>query len=160
MKEPIKEMLYRVAVEVLEKIAFVFSSREEERDNLDAASALTVKVNFCGLFNGMVLMAVSVHILPEITGNMLGIEDSEETTVEQQQDAVKELINVICGNLLPAVAGKSMVFSVDTPEIVTAGETLSKDGDLIASARLALEDEGKCDLFLYVKGPMPGIEER
>lgn len=159
MKEPIKETLYRVAIEVLEKIAFVFSSREDERENLGPDSAVTVKVDFSGLFNGVVVMALSKGILPEITGNMLGIDDSEETSVEQQHDAIKELINVICGNLLPAVAGKNMVFNVDTPEIVAGGQA-AEDGEPIAAARLALEEEGRCDLFLHIRGPMPGIENR
>lgn len=155
MKEAIKDTLYRVGVEVLEKIAFVFSFTEDERENMSAGNAVTARVTFSGLFTGSLVMRISDSILPELTGNMLGLDDSEETTREQQHDAVKELINVICGNLLPAIAGKSMVFNVDTPIIVPEDETTDNTNQ-VSVARLSLEEEGQCDLILYVDGRIPG----
>ncbi len=155
MKEPIKETLYRVAVEVLEKIAFVFSFTEDERKNIGTGASVTAKVTFSGLFAGSLVMRISSSILPELTGNMLGLDENEQTTREQQHDAIKELINVICGNLLPAIAGKRMVFNVDTPRVISKDETID-ESNLVSTARLSLEEEGQCDLILYVDGRFPG----
>ncbi|QTA85261.1 Chemotaxis phosphatase CheX-like domain-containing protein [Desulfonema magnum] len=162
MKEQIKKTLYRVAEDVLEKLAFIFSFPEDERENIDYASAVTAKVSFTGPFTGTLVMAVSSRALPELAGNMLGLEDDEEPTLEQRYDAVKELINVICGNLLPAVAGKETLFNVDPPKIIKdlendmkAFSSENEEGpNPLAAARLDI-DEGQCDLLLFVEGDIP-----
>ena len=156
MNEEIKETLYNVAEDVLEKLAFIFSFPEDERENMDYGVAIGARVSFAGPFTGTLVMAVSAEALPELAGNMLGLEDDEETTLEQQQDALKELINVVCGNLLPAISGKQSVFNVNPPEIIDQGDpVITTDGPQpIAVAKMDLED-GQCDLLLFVDGQLP-----
>ncbi len=152
----IKDTLYHVAEDVLEKIAFIFSFPEDDRDNLDYSGAVAAKVSFSGLFNGSVILAVSNQVLKMLTGNMLGLDDDEETLPDQQHDALKELINVICGNLLPAVAGRQIVFNVDTPKIISENEDIIEDGvEPLGIARLSIEDEGQCDILFFVDGGLP-----
>jgi CheY-specific phosphatase CheX len=150
MTDQVKETIYQVAEDVLEKLAFLFSFREEEREPMDYESAVVASVSFTGQFEGRLLMAVSAEVLPELAANMLGIE--EETSREEQQDALKELINVICGNLLPELAGRKKLFNVNAPQILTTGDlnTAFPDGTPSATAKLSLE-EGQCDLVLYLE---------
>lgn len=156
MKQQIKETLYRVAEDILEKLAFIFSFPEEERESIDYDSAVAARVSFRGPFTGTLVMVVSDQILPELAGNMLGLDDGEVSTLDQQHDALKELINVICGNLLPAVAGKQSIFNVDAPEIISKDEPiLSGDGpDPVAIARMDLDDQ-QCDLLFFTDGEIP-----
>ncbi len=151
-----KETIYQVAEDVLEKLAFLFSFREEERGPMDYGSAVVASVSFTGQFKGRLLMAVSSEMLPELAANMLGIE--EETSPEEQRDALKELINVICGNLLPEIAGRKQLFNVNTPRILPSGEieAIISDKNPAATAKLALE-EGQCDLILYLDDAGPGV---
>jgi len=152
-KEQIKETLYNVAENVLEKLAFIFSFPEDERDQMDYTTAVATRVSFAGPFSGSLVMAVAAEALPELAGNMLGIDEDEETTTEQQHDALKELINVVCGNLLPAISGKQSVFNVNTPEIVPEGESIIKDDrpQPVSVAKMDI-DEGQCDLLLFIDG--------
>ncbi|MCP4108482.1 MAG: chemotaxis protein CheX [Desulfobacteraceae bacterium] len=156
MKQQIKETLYRVAEDILEKLAFIFSFPEEERESIDYDSAVAASVSFKGPFTGTLVMAVSEHILPELAGNMLGVENPDDTTLDQQHDALKELINVICGNLLPSVAGKEIVFNVDAPVIISKDEAILRgDGpDPVAVARMDLDDQ-QCDLLFFIDGDIP-----
>ncbi|MDM8549640.1 chemotaxis protein CheX [Desulfobacterales bacterium HSG2] len=156
MNEEVKETLYNVAEDVLEKLAFIFSFPEDERENMDYSGAMGSRVSFAGPFTGALVMAVSVEALPELAGNMLGLEDEEETTLEQQQDALKELINVVCGNLLPAISGKKSVFNVNPPEIIPNDDpVITTDGPQpIAIAKMDIDD-GQCDLLLFVDGELP-----
>ncbi|OQY57703.1 MAG: hypothetical protein B6245_15690 [Desulfobacteraceae bacterium 4572_88] len=153
MKEKIKETLYHVAEDVLEKLAFIFSFPEDERESIDYEAAVAVRVSFDGPFSGTLILALSTEALPELAGNMLGLDDVEETTVADQHDALKELINVICGNLLPAISGKQSIFNVDTPEILGKDDSIADHDrhDPIAIAKLDL-DEVQCDLLLFVDG--------
>ena len=64
-------------------------------------------------------MAVTQQTAQELTENMLGLDEGEaEISSDDQADALKETINVICGNLLPAIAGKDAVFDIQPPEIL------------------------------------------
>jgi CheY-specific phosphatase CheX len=150
MSDPIKQRLHRVAEEILEKLAFMFSFPEDDRDETDYESALAASVSFTGPFSGALVMVVSDQILPELTGNMLGIDDDEGTSLEQRHDALKELINVICGNLLPAIAGKHSIFHVNAPTILPEGTKITNDDKPVSVARLSIEDE-PCDILLFVK---------
>ncbi len=151
--EQLKETLYRIAEDVLEKLAFVFSFPEDERESIDYASAMAARVSFAGHFTGTLVMAMTPEALPELAGNMLGLEDGKETTAEQQEDALKELINVVCGNLLPAVSGKEKVFNVNPPEILAVVEPIMEDDTPAAVAKMDI-DEGQCDILLFVDGEL------
>ncbi len=160
MSDPVqaKEKLYQVAEDIMEKLAFIFSFREEERGAMDDTDSIAALVSFSGKFDGKLIMVVSEEVLPELAGNMLGLDDPGETTEEQRHDALKELINVICGNLLPEIAGKEIVFNVAAPTIFTdAGDLVAGAGTPTASARLALE-EGPCDILFY-RDDTPGTGE-
>ena len=151
MKEAIKHILYKVSEDVLGKLAFMFSFPEDERQPLESDSSLGASVSFDGPFKGKLVIMISDEVLPELAGNMLGIDEDETTTSEQQYDALKELINVICGNLLPEIAGRQAIFRVETPQI----HVESDNGDTpISTAKLSIEDGG-CDLHLFIQGEIP-----
>lgn len=160
MREAIKDTLCQVTGDVLEKLAFIFSFPEEGPQETDYASSVAACVSFAGPFTGTLIMAVSDDTLPELAGNMLGLDDNEASTEEQQHDALKELINVVCGNLLPAISGKQSIFNVNAPEIVGGDiasylQTLSREeGTEPFAAKMSL-DNGQCDILLFVKGKMP-----
>jgi len=160
MKTRLKEILSHAAVDTFEKLAFLFCFQEEDRDVLFQASATGASLSFMGPFSGKLLIMLSNQILPELAANMLGLGDEEETTSEQQQDALRELTNVLCGNLLPAIAGDRVVFNVDIPRIITDEHALKQaveDGDVRGPnclVKLDLEN-GQCDLFLFIDGQIP-----
>ncbi len=154
MTDQIKETIYQVTEDVLERLAFMFSFREEERGDMNYSDAMIASVTFGGDFEGRLFLAVSPDILPELAGNMLGID--EETTQDQQQDALKELINVICGNLLPRLSGKRIIFNVNAPQIVSSDEIEAEKQERppLAVTRLSIE-EGACDLIFFTDGEIP-----
>lgn len=152
MSEQIKEILRRVAEDVMEKLAFLLSFGSEESSQSDTFAAASI--SFSGSVRGTLIMTISDQVLPQLAGNMLGLDDDEETTNEQQQDAVKELINVICGNLLPAISGKQHIFHIEPPRLVSEeiqsyidALLLKNSTASLISVNLPLED-GECDLFL------------
>lgn len=146
----LNEILYRVAESVLERLAFIFSFPAMERDEISLESAAASSVSFSGPFAGSIVLAVTDRALPEIAENMLGLPEGEGLSVEQQHDALKELVNVICGNLLPEIAGKQAVFDFDMPCILSGKiPAEEKTGEKRTSvAKLDLE-RGRCDVILF-----------
>jgi len=60
-------------------------------------------VDFTGRFTGGMELALSASVLAELAANMLGAEEGTTLSADEQRDALRELANVVCGNLLPAI---------------------------------------------------------
>jgi CheY-specific phosphatase CheX len=150
------EAVYRVAADTLESLALMFLLPEDEAPQPCPLCNKRVAVSFTGPFDGMLILAVSEGVLSELAANMLGLENGYSPTLEQQEDALKELVNVICGNLLPAIAGKEPVFHIGAPEALTAESSPQAVGPLLPAgeARL-LADAGVLELSLLVGRPSP-----
>lgn len=141
-------ILFKVTQKVLEKLAFIFSFPFDEGDPECMEPDIKAVVTFTGLFSGKLILSISEPVLTELSANMLGVEE-DETAREQHHDALKELINVVCGNLLPEICGDKMVFDFALPEILLEDEVSQPD----YFAKLAL-DEGVCKAYLFTDQPI------
>lgn len=160
MNEKTNYVISKVVAETLEKLAFMFASSYDPEDSTEEDPATGVSVSFTGPFSGTLGMKVSGEVLSEIAVNMLGVDDEDDIAHGEKDDALKETINVICGNILPVIGGKQAVFNIDVPEIIPEGEDVKvKDGEkLVSDIKLSL-DEGRCDLVLFVNGDIPEVIE-
>ncbi|NNK85659.1 MAG: hypothetical protein HKO91_08930 [Desulfobacterales bacterium] len=160
MNDKINLVISKVITETIEKLVFMFASPHQAENSHEEDPDIEVSVSFSGPFSGTLGMKVSREVLLEISVNMLGVDNEDEISSEDQSDALKETINVFCGNILPIIGGKEAVFNIDAPEIVSDGEDIKvKEGEiLVSSVKLSL-DEGRCDLVLFVKGEIPEVDE-
>jgi CheY-specific phosphatase CheX len=156
MEQQIRNIMAVVANETLEKLAFLFAFSDDERVNDGPEPAVTGRVDFNGYFSGVLMMRISQGAVAELAVNMLGLDDDSKISDDEQQDAFKEMLNVICGNLLPAIAGDQREFSIGPPLILSEDETRVEFGkkDPLCVARLMLED-GFCDLYFFPDGRLP-----
>jgi CheY-specific phosphatase CheX len=156
MSEKIKTILSHIAVKTFGELVFLFAFDEDEASTGQTDPAVTARISFSGFFSGTLVMKLSAKILPQLTTNMLGVDEQEETTLDQQYDALKETLNVVCGNLLPEIAGTQEVFNIDPPAIVAEDKVIKKSNgpNPICKATLALE-EGTCELFLFTDERIP-----
>jgi len=153
MQHEHSELLMEVAGETLEQLAFMFSFPDDmDPDAIWEESVTGCHVSFTGHTPGGLLMLISSAALPELAANMLGLEEDETPPVDQQKDALREALNVICGNLLPRVGGVEAVFDIQAPEILETEAARSMMNEYrsnpqgCASALLSL-DEGECQLY-------------
>jgi len=152
--EQLREILFHVTGEVLEKLAFIFSypEDEEENDEIDRASLTMAEVSFSGPYAGTLVMAISTEVLPELSANMLGIDDAEEITADTQAGVLKEVINIVCGNLLPKIFGRRTVFDLQPPEVIADPGTINAEDRRPLSSTTLLLDDGVCEIFLFIDG--------
>lgn len=154
MNKTVNAALTKIAIETLEKLAFMFPMADERGSGPAPGKITRVAVSFEGPFCGRLLMEISRALLPELAGNMLGV-DSMDVTDEQQNDAIAETANIICGNLLPAIGGSRMVFEIGAPEVFTDENVPVSSARAVATVKLAVEGQ-PCDLQLFVDGRLPG----
>ena len=156
MEINVRETLTQVAVDTLEQLAFMFAYAAEAEQDPTVATDLAADVAFSGPLNGGLMIATTESVLRELTVNMLGLDDEEDTSLEQRQDALRETINIICGNLLPLLADAKAVFDIGHPQVGGPQERQSawnREMKQIVSV-LDVDDE-RCSLILFLEEPLP-----
>jgi len=137
-------LLARVAQETFETLAFMYSVHEQD---VPTGPPVTAEVSFHGPVHGRLVLTVSDTMLAALGANMLGGDDVQATSEDQQRDALKEVLNVICGNLLPILYNQYDVFDVQAP-VIPAMPT-PHDVPIDGQARLYL-DGGQVHMALYI----------
>lgn len=103
---------------VLEKQVFMFAEPIDPAGFDPGGGAwLAVTMGFSGEFPGRVLLAAPEAMAPEVAANFLGVDSCSEAAIAEAPDAIKELLNILCGNLLTALAGVEPVFELTTPRV-------------------------------------------
>ncbi|MBN2467040.1 MAG: chemotaxis protein CheX [Deltaproteobacteria bacterium] len=146
------EILFRVASETLETLAFLFSM-PSDGEMLSADSGPAASISFSGSPTGRIILLISENTLVQIAANMLGVDEDEEIAVVKQHDALKEFLNVLCGNLLPELADEKETISIGIPEMLSNDELdrWLKEKSVDSKTTLCL-DEGQADLYLFIEG--------
>jgi CheY-specific phosphatase CheX len=77
-------------------------------------------------------------MVSSVASSMLGEDGPLE--LSEQYDAVCELANIVCGNVLPLIAGERAVFDLASPRVIA---TMAADlGDAFDASARVLLDEG------------------
>lgn len=148
MPETLTSPLLDAATETFESLAYLFAE-PGTADNLPVADVEgVVAVSFSGPSHGGVILQLSGGVLPALTANMLGLDDP--STAVDQRDALGEAANVICGNVLPRVAGSTAVFALGVPhEYRSWDDAVAALGAVSARVRLDIEG-GRADIALVM----------
>ncbi|MBL8027779.1 MAG: chemotaxis protein CheX, partial [Fibrobacteres bacterium] len=94
----IRNTLIESCVEVFEKMLFV-EIKDSTHDTADTFKhELAGKIRFEGAYTGKLEMECSMSLAKELTVSFLGIDESEITS-DKIFDNLKELVNMICGNM-------------------------------------------------------------
>jgi CheY-specific phosphatase CheX len=138
----VNEVLHQAAVTAFEELAFVFPMPELEPPPAGARTAAVV--DFDGHRAGQLVLSVSDELLPVIAANMLGDADPSR---DEQLDALKEVANVICGNVLPSIEGPRALFRLHAPRLAEG----AADGGEPAARADVLLFEGSATVRLFLR---------
>jgi hypothetical protein len=107
------------------------------------AEALIVCIDFKGPFNGTVELVASEAFGSMLAANMLGCDPAEPEATSRAIDAMKELMNVTCGDLLSkVVAGQTHGFEMGLPQIRKIDDRAFWQARLQAEPNSAFDAEG------------------
>jgi len=117
MQESKEEIISNVVIDVLEELAFMFGEKVD-KDELpkNGAGYIQVKMGFTGPQNGEISLTVPEGVSAEIASNILGVDLEEDEVKENNYDALKEVLNVICGQVLTSLEGEEPIFDLSVPE--------------------------------------------
>ena len=143
MNKKLETELYKAATLAFEELGFLLPSLEVNEQQLNAQVEAAASVEFDGPFSGKLLVRICGGILPTITANMMGEEEVPSRSL--QYDALTEITNVICGNMLPGIAGSTGIFHVSVPKMDESFNLLPP----VVEMQLGL-GQGRADLLLFV----------
>lgn len=107
---------------VLEQMAFV--SVERDQDFMESGvpeESLLAEMSFSGKYSGSVRLAAPLELCREIAVNMLGTE-SEDLSAAMLRDALREVLNMSCGQFLTESYGTDLVFNLTVPDVTGLDE--------------------------------------
>lgn len=121
MPDNYEQVIYEVASHVFETSAFLSIYPLESEAELpppDFCATMTFK----GAADGRVSMRIAGEVLDTIVDNLLEMESDPEEQMKRRNDVLKEMLNMLCGNLLTSHFGSNPVFDLSPPEVIESAE--------------------------------------
>ena len=130
MQEQQTATLTTVFSEVLASLAFMFTDGEQHEPPPDTVW-LETKISYYGPFQGTLCFCCTQEFSTLLAANLLGIDAEDERAVTAGEDASKEFMNIVCGQLVTALYGTEPVFNLSIPqlEVMDAPPDLFVSGD-------------------------------
>lgn len=102
--------------EVLANLAFMFVS-QETADAGPGDLCLEASIVYRGALSGRLRLRCSQEFSRALTANLLGMDPENPEAAAKSDDALKELMNVLCGQYVTAAYGSDGVFNLGIPEV-------------------------------------------
>lgn len=146
MTKQLSARLTQATLSTFENLGFVVPEAEVSEDQASVNLAWGARVDFRGPVAGWVEVRLTDGVVEEIAANMLGIDG--EVGSDVKRDAMGEIANVICGNVVPALGSAEDIFDLDAPDVcATNGHKSPPEGEIVLDFGIA---SGRAELVLYV----------
>lgn len=143
MSNDYNEMLIKVCCDVFENLSFMFGEIIDLSEaESDSDAFISATMSFKGDKTGFLELVVPSETADTLAYNILGIDESEDLPPGSAIDALRELLNTICGQLLTTLFGDQPIFDLTVPETKTL--TLEQWDELVENDQylaISVEDE-------------------
>ena len=113
-----KEKISSIFCNVMEIMSFTFCEIIEDADEtgMIPKNIIQSEITFSGHKSGKMTLVLPIELSAVILSNTLGKDINEPLKISRASDAVKEILNITCGNFLTELYGKNNVFVLTPPE--------------------------------------------
>jgi CheY-specific phosphatase CheX len=152
MNNAAEKILYRKAALIFEELGFLMP--RSDNSEMPQSEKVSAMVSFKGPFSGCLLVSLSPEMLSLLSANMLGEEGRSNKDMEQ--DSLREIANVICGNALPAIYGFEPIFHLDAPKLLDNPDSMLQDSEYRKEAQIHITfDSGHAAVSMLVDRNAP-----
>ena len=138
-----------------EQLCFMFDMPELAESQAGDPVAAVAEVRFRGGTSGRLVLETTAPLFAAAAAQMLG---TGQTTLQQQQDAIGELANVICGNVLPALSRRAQRYSIGRPAIIRDIPGYRRRVAVPEASASVNFDQGRASVALYLdRRRTPGV---
>ena len=116
MQNEVQDQVCSTFMEVVEKLTFMFGEVVPKEEVHSPGTKFTLaSMSFNGDVKGLLSVAVPTDMTAEIAANILGLEPEDIESEEMMNDALAEMLNVVCGHVIMALVGTGANFKLDSP---------------------------------------------
>jgi len=126
-----------VTADVLGDLAFMVNDDEVVQPPVGTIW-LRCQISYEGPAKGALCCWCSRDFAIQLTANLLGIEPDESDARSGARDALREFMNILCGQLVTAWYGTDSVFNLSIPTVETCVETPELPGQPGGYCRLSI----------------------
>lgn len=108
--------------EVLGNLAFMFTGGDPAEPSPET-TWLETTISYDGPATGTLKFQCTSEFGVLLAANLLGINPQDDDAESQAHDAVKELMNIVCGQFVTAIYGIEHVFDLTVPQTRELAET-------------------------------------
>jgi CheY-specific phosphatase CheX len=139
MKDLSKETIQDLVSHILETMAFVLVEPSDEAVRPEELHH--ARISFYGPEESTdILLSASEGFLLELASSMLGMEPEEIDPGVEGVQALSELANVVCGEVVLSLGGETDVFSQGIPESLDKPDEVAENASQIETT---LDSEGE-----------------
>jgi len=113
----VNEILRQVVLEVCSQLAFLMGEVvEPDAVACPGGEFVQGSIAFSGPKQGRLQAMMPIETASLLAYSILGIDESEPLEPGAAEDAVREVLNTICGRMITELYGESEVFNLTVPE--------------------------------------------
>jgi len=148
MKKQIENVLKESTIKTFEDICFIYQVPELKDDQKNLALEAAAEVKFRGNFTGKLVIETRGGLFSAIASNMLS---NEVPSIQQKKDALGEVANIICGNVVPSLGRSEPEYKIESPICLNTDDLLKEDKQEKPLAEVTLNfNQGRVDIKLFV----------
>ena len=149
MTTQIEKVLIESTVRTIEDLCFMYQEPElkNAQENLPLEAAAKVEYRSDD-FTGKLLIETRGGLFSAIATNILSNDDP---SAQQKKDALGEIANIICGNVVPSLGGGGREYKIEPPRSLNKDDLLKEEWKEEPVAEITLNfNDGRADIKLFV----------
>jgi CheY-specific phosphatase CheX len=158
MKTRIENALEEATVSTFEDICFMYLMPELQDTQKNLTLEAAAEVKYRGDFTGKLIIETRGGLFSAIAANILS---NDLPSFQQKKDALGEIANIICGNIVPYLGRSERGYKIESPKPLNKDELLKEERQGKPLAEITLNfNEGRADIKFFVDGDFTAKEKK
>jgi CheY-specific phosphatase CheX len=150
MKSKIEKVLEEASVNTFEDTCFMYQVPELNNVQKNLTLEAAAEVKYRGDYTGSLLIETRGGLFSAIAANILSIDSP---SCLQKKDALGEVANIICGNVVTSLGRSKQGYKIESPRSLKKDELLKEKRQGKALAEITMNfNEGRADIKFFVDG--------
>ena len=158
MKTKIENDLKEATINTFEDICFMYAVPELKDIQKTLTLEAAAEVKYRGDFTGKLIIEARGGLFSAIAANILS---TDLPSSQQKRDALGEIANIICGNVVPSLGGVGRGYKIEPPRPLNKDDLLKEEGQGKPLAEVTLNfNQGRADIKFFVDGYSAAKEKK
>jgi CheY-specific phosphatase CheX len=158
MKTKISKALEEATISTFEDTCFMYAVPELKKIQNNLKSEAASEVRYKGDYTGKLLVETSGGLFSAIAANILS---NDNPTPRQKKDALGEIANIICGNIVTCLGRGKHGYKIESPMFLSKSKMGKEEEKNKPLSEITLNfNEGRVDVKFFVDDTFDAKEKK